>query len=446
MLNTGSKQNGAVVTRTVVRKKTKSLGNHKGSIVIKTEMVPLSKLNKYYKNPIVGAPEKTAESLKVNGQFRSIVVNKGSKTGRPNEILAGNHTYMGADKLGWKEIQVDWVDVNEDHARSIVLADNGSRDGSTYKEDVLEELLTAHKNSTGSLVGTTLSDDLLSGLLKKNTGDKNSDIDKVEDASDELTGVDDLANGIYFDSDLEYEIPALLPDMIPDAVPTPLKVWAGHELDGIDIIGKEEWEKTWWLSMWHAGSRGINWEKAIPYFYTDDFHFEPIFNDPAKNTKKILNLGIQYAVMPNYTIYPEMPVALWVYSAYRSYYVARYFQEAGVMVIPDIHTGMDDAALDITLIGIPQGCGVVAAQCQQSGGKMSFIRKKARLLKEAEDRLGFKNIIIYGHTDAQEIIERADFKANVTFVSARTARRREYLNSGATVNSQKIVKRKKTRK
>lgn len=427
---------------TKVKKKKTSVAV--GGEKLPTEWVPVDSLNTWSRNPRKGDVEKVAESLKEHGQIKPIGANRGSKTGRDNEIIFGNHTFMAAKKLGWGKIWVTWFDVDDVGFKKIGVADNGASDGSTYDDQILADILGEIKEGTGSLVGTTYTDDVLNTLVKQTVdSDDNSNIDNIEDADEHLGGVDDLSNGLFFPSELDYEIPELLPHMVPDEPPGDMKVWAGHELDGKDIIGEEEWENTWWLSMWHAGSRGINWKKAIPYFYTDDFHFEPIYTDPAKNTKKILNLGIQYAIMPNYSIGPLMPTALWVYAAYRSYYVARYFQEAGIQVIPDIHTGMDDAALDLTLIGIPEGAGVVAAQCQQSGGDTSFIRKKARLLKEAEDRIGFKNIIIYGHTDAQKIIDRADFDADVIFVSARTARRREYLNSGSTINSQKVTSKKK---
>jgi hypothetical protein len=414
------------------------------SIVVRTEDVPLGKLNLYHENPNIGDPEKTAESLKANGQFRSIVVNIGSKTGRPNEILAGNHTYKGMQKLGRPTIRVDFVDVDDDDGEAIMLADNGSRDGSKYKDDVMAKILKARKERVGTLVGTTMTNDMLGGLLKK-TETAHSNIDKIEDASEKMDSIDELNNLIFFDSELDYDIPPLKPEMCLEEPLLPMKVFAGHELDGKDIIGQEEWEKTHWWSMWHAGSRGINWPKAIPYFYTDDFHFEPVYSDPAKNTKKILNLGIETVVMPNYTIYPEMPTALWIYSAYRSFFVARYFQEAGLTIIPDIQTGMDDAVMDVSLLGIPHGVGVVATQAQMSRGDKQAIRKKARLLKEAEDRLEFKNIIVYGHTDADEVVERADFSCNVIRLTARTARRREYLNSGSTINTQKVKVSRKRR-
>lgn len=406
------------------------------------EWVDINTLNPYYKNPRKGDVEKVAESIKAHGQIKSIGVNIGTLTGRPNEILFGNHTFHAMKKLGKKKIWVRFFDVDETKAKEIVVADNGATDGATYDFDVLGELLSDIKEAKGTLVGTTYSDELL-GKLVKNSDTEHANVDKIEDADDKMGGVEELSNFVYFDSHLDYEIPPLLPEMIPDEPPTPMKVWAGHELDGRDVIGDREWGETWWWSMWHAGSRGINWRHAIPYFYTDDFHFEPVFNDPAKNTKKILNLGIQYAVMPNYTIFPEMPTALWVYAAYRSFFVARYFQEAGLQVIPDIQTGMDDAVMDVSLLGIPEGCGVVATQAQMQKGDRQAIRKKARLLKEAEDRIGFKNIIVYGHTDADEVVERADFSANVIRITARTARRREYLNSGSTINSQQVKTKKR---
>lgn len=63
--------------------------------------------------------DKIKESLKVNGQYRPIVVNR-----RDGHILAGNGTYAAARGLGWDEIAVSWVDVSEEQARRILLVDN----------------------------------------------------------------------------------------------------------------------------------------------------------------------------------------------------------------------------------------------------------------------------------------------------------------------------------
>lgn len=398
-------------------------------------------LNPYYKNPRVGDVEKVAESLKENGQFKPIVVNVGTQTGREREILGGNHTWLAARKLRWAEILVAWVDVDEEQAMKIVLADNGTSDGSTYDDSILTELLASIKDGGGSLVGTTYTDDTLSRLIKSEDGKtRNAHVDRIEDASSEMEGIADLNNFAFFESDLFYDIPGLIPEMIPDECPEPLDVWAGHE---VDLERQEENPDIWWLAQWHAGMRGVNWEQCIAMFYTEDFHFEPVFEHPALNTKKILSLGMKYAIMPNYSVNPDWPIATWIWAAYRSFYVGRYFQEAGIQVIPDIQYGTADEALDITLAGIPQDAGVVSAQIQNARGDKTKIRTTARLIKEAEDRLKFRSIIIYGHTDADEVLERADLNASIIRVANRSARRREYLNSGATINAQQVRQSKK---
>ena len=79
---------------------------------------------------------------KVTSPFDS-VVNRGNLTGRPNEILAGNHVVKAMRNLGHESVEVDWVDVDEETAARIVLIDNRSSDGSTYDEETLSELIAS---------------------------------------------------------------------------------------------------------------------------------------------------------------------------------------------------------------------------------------------------------------------------------------------------------------
>lgn len=78
-----------------------SLGEH--------ARLPVGELRTFHKNPRKGDVEAIAGSLRVNNQYRPIVVNRGTHTGRPNEVLAGNHTLMAARSLAendeaWNEI------------------------------------------------------------------------------------------------------------------------------------------------------------------------------------------------------------------------------------------------------------------------------------------------------------------------------------------------------
>lgn len=127
--------------------------------------VPIGSLSSYPVNPRRGDIEAIAQSLKAHGQYRPIVVQYGT-----NFILAGNHTYKAAKKLGWKKIKVTYVDVSEERAKQIVLADNRLTDLASYNEPLLKNLLS----SLPDLEGTGFSqadvdslDRLISGLEKE---------------------------------------------------------------------------------------------------------------------------------------------------------------------------------------------------------------------------------------------------------------------------------------
>lgn len=118
--------------------------------IIETSSAPLSDLSPYYKNARRGDIDAIAESLKTLGQFKPLVVNLGTHTGRPNEILAGNHTAQAAAKIGMTALQVAWVDVDEDTATKIVVADNRTSDLSSYDNTALAELLGGLTDYTGT--------------------------------------------------------------------------------------------------------------------------------------------------------------------------------------------------------------------------------------------------------------------------------------------------------
>jgi ParB-like chromosome segregation protein Spo0J len=131
--------------------------------------VPINSLEGYPTNPRRGDIDAIAQSLKAHGQYRPIVVQHGT-----NYILAGNHTYKAAKKLGWKKIKITYIEVDEQTARKIVLADNRLTDLAGYNEPLLKSLLQALPELEGT--GFTQSevdtlDRLTSGEEKSSLGD-----------------------------------------------------------------------------------------------------------------------------------------------------------------------------------------------------------------------------------------------------------------------------------
>jgi hypothetical protein len=120
-------------------------------------------LNPFKDNPRRGRIDEIVESLRKHGQYRPVVVNLGTYTGRPNEVLAGNHTLLAAQQLGWDELDAGVIDVDENMARSIMLADNRLADLGTYDNDVLAAVLA----DMPDLAGTGYSAEDLEALMPK---------------------------------------------------------------------------------------------------------------------------------------------------------------------------------------------------------------------------------------------------------------------------------------
>lgn len=121
--------------------------------------VPIGSVSPYPGNPRMGDVDAIAESLERNGQYRPIVVQR--TTG---QILAGNHTWKAAKKLGWETIAATFVDADEQQARRIVLVDNRSNDLASYEDYALTELLQAVA-ADDDWVGTGYTEEDLTALL-----------------------------------------------------------------------------------------------------------------------------------------------------------------------------------------------------------------------------------------------------------------------------------------
>lgn len=143
---------------------------------MKHKKLALAELLSLEGNARRGNVDLIAESLSVNGQYKPIVVNVGTHTGRALEVLAGNHTVQGARQLGWTMIDAVLVDVDRDAALRIALVDNRSNDLATYDDSALIALL----QEVNTLEGTGFDDDEIERLLAA-LDEANFDPDESDD-------------------------------------------------------------------------------------------------------------------------------------------------------------------------------------------------------------------------------------------------------------------------
>jgi DNA modification methylase len=168
--------------------------------------MPIDALVGYAGNPRVGNVAAIAESLRINGQYRPIVVRKETR-----EVLAGNHTLKAATSLGWKTVKATIVEnISDEAAARIVLADNRLNDVASYDNKALAEMLQQLETLSGTGYDKAYLDYLLDGL---------------KDEPQQLTDPDDVP-----------EVPEL-----PQTISKPGDVWqlADHRLVCGDSLAPE---------------------------------------------------------------------------------------------------------------------------------------------------------------------------------------------------------------
>src|SRR5699024_1772348 len=126
----------------------------------------------YSRNPRVGDVDAIAASLRANGQYKPVVVNRGTHTSRPMEVLAGNHTVKAFRTLAeeypsderWQSVDAWVIDVDDDRAARIVAADNRTSELGGFDDDTLLSLLSDLSDLEGTGYGQDDLDDLSAAL------------------------------------------------------------------------------------------------------------------------------------------------------------------------------------------------------------------------------------------------------------------------------------------
>lgn len=115
------------------------------SLLAEIERVTLEVLTPHPENPRVGDIDAIAESLQENQQYAPLVVQKST-----GYVLAGNHRLLAAQQLGWETIDVVYIDVDDEHALRILLADNRTAERGTFDDAQLAAQLAAIRDLKGT--------------------------------------------------------------------------------------------------------------------------------------------------------------------------------------------------------------------------------------------------------------------------------------------------------
>lgn len=124
--------------------------------------VPVEALALHPENAREGDIGAICQSIEENGLYGRLLVQ--ASTGY---ILKGNHTYQSLVALGAREVDVEEIDVSDEHARRILLADNRTSDLAEYNLLGLANSLRRQMEEAGSLSGTGYDGDDLDDVIAR---------------------------------------------------------------------------------------------------------------------------------------------------------------------------------------------------------------------------------------------------------------------------------------
>jgi DNA modification methylase len=126
------------------------------------ELVGVDQLVTHPRNPRRGDVRVVGQSIQINGFYGAVVAQRST-----GHVLAGNHRLLAARQAGLAEVPVIWVDVDDDEALRILLADNRTADLATYDDRQLSTLLADLAATEQGYQGTGYDQEALDELLAK---------------------------------------------------------------------------------------------------------------------------------------------------------------------------------------------------------------------------------------------------------------------------------------
>ena len=319
------------------------------------------------------------------GWIQQVVVNK--RTGR----LIDGHMRVELAKERGEIIPVVYVDLSDEEEKLALATYDPLGDMASSDKVALSKLIKDSKVSFDTL-------DELMGSIAQTTKIKADEIIDTSDIPDiipqgESDAFDLNAMAIFSSSNI-YGLPDLLPDMLCEQVPH--NVWAGNEFGEPEDIADYLFMKDRVPARWEP--RG-----GILGFYVFDKYFDYIWTDAVKNVRELLGRGWAGMVAPDFSFAHDEPFAVKLWHVYRSRWIARFWQECGIPVIPNtvmLFPGDRKWLLET----LPKDCPVLSMQVRTTDdelGKKGFIYA----INEHVDHCNPKAFLLYGGAENRNWIE-----------------------------------------
>ena len=225
----------------------------------------------------------------------------------------------------------------------------------------------------------------------------------------ELPGAHGLKMDMAFATDESFMgIPKLREDMmweLPEGAN--LSTWPGKDLIDRGIYSDDP-ENNYYY--WQVGSspKGIPFKRCVLIYYAEDDKFEKIWDLPDMWAGRMLNTKLSGSGVPDFSVWWDQPLAYHCYQYYRAAWVARYLQEAGVKIIPDLKVGpFTDIYPELQVAGIPKNPPFLSFQSQTSlrDQPAHIIESRFKSIRDAIERVEPERLIVYASKYGRQMHE-----------------------------------------
>ncbi len=230
-------------------------------------------------------------------------------------------------------------------------------------------------------------------------------------------GVDGLDNiysfndFVIFKTDSKYGIPEIRADRLSKEMPSRCYV---RRIDG------DEAQKNSILFD-RVDAWPKNAQDCILGYYTDDDRFEQVWTNSVKYLEKVKKHNIKNMITPNFSAFDDFPFAVKIWQLYRSRWVARYWQEAGINIIPDIWMTSLEEKQSIVYEGLPEKIPVAAVQIRTNTKSKDILKSYIQRLKTYLENVNVECLVIYTSNKNYDLIKNVVpkiHKGNIKYVTS----------------------------
>lgn len=320
-------------------------------------------------NPVKHSPRNfgiVVDSIGSFGALRSGVSSKG-------KILAGNLTWEAMAEAGIEDVlEVTtngkaWVIVNREdlspeQERQAAYADQRTSELADWDAAQIVADLEAGVDLDGMWTDGEIAELIEEVLEGQEQGDEQEPVLARWDVPDALWATDN-----------EWGVPLLDVQLQAQALDLPVTKWG-------TVRRTNEMRGTW-------------------HFYTDDYKFRALWDDPSG----VVNSACANVIEPNFSTNDQMPRAVVLWGIYRKRWLARYWQSFGIRMFVDLE--VCPRCSDLSLLGVPEGWRSYATRWYDAKGESAV----AAQIEQAKAHAGANSVlfvVVGGRDKAEEFCKQ----------------------------------------